>query len=279
MKKLLSYLIIIFFGSLTFSFSEDISDFQIEGISVDGSVLDYFTSTTLARTSKVKMKIKSSSIEAKEAPSGSGSYTDSYGESEASETIETIKVTSIPQNNLETYDDVKVTYFSETNIIKNVTGIKYFEKNSCDGKQKEAFNDLNKILAGNYKLDKKKRIVTEDIKLVQYAFNLENGGSIKIECYDQKKDKEKEKSVLKEKFDLFIKYEKNIDVRPGETFKDYLKRKENNDGEWVSALVLTINSKGIKKTVKKTLSTGQKINTKFIQLKPVQADIGKRRKF
>ena len=35
MKKLLSYLIIIFFSSLTFSFSEDISDFEIEGISVD----------------------------------------------------------------------------------------------------------------------------------------------------------------------------------------------------------------------------------------------------
>ena len=60
MKKLLSYLIIIFFSSLTFSFSEDISDFQIEGISVDDSVLDYFTSTTLAKTSEVKMKTRSS---------------------------------------------------------------------------------------------------------------------------------------------------------------------------------------------------------------------------
>jgi len=238
MKKLLSYLIIIFFGSLTFSFSEDISDFQIEGISVDGSVLDYFTSTTLARTSKVKMKIKSSSIEAKEAPSGSGSYTDSYGESEASETIETIKVTSIPQNNLETYDDVKVTYFSETNIIKNVTGIKYFEKNSCNGKQKEAFNDLNKILEGNYKLDKKS--VTADIKLVQYTFELENGGSIEIGCYDKSKT-------------------------------------DNND--WVSALMLTINSKGINKTVNTTPSKVQKTNSKFIQLKPTQGKIEGRIKF
>ena len=60
MKKLLSYLIIIFFSSLTFSFSEDISDFEIEGISVDGSVLDYFTSTTLKRTSKKKMKTRGS---------------------------------------------------------------------------------------------------------------------------------------------------------------------------------------------------------------------------
>ena len=49
MKKLLIYIIIIFFSSLTFSFSEDISDFQIEGISVDDSVLDYFTNRTLKK--------------------------------------------------------------------------------------------------------------------------------------------------------------------------------------------------------------------------------------
>ena len=56
-----------------------------------------------------------------------------YGEAEASGNI---KQTSIPNKSLETYDDVRVTYFSETNIIKNVTGIKYFENNSCNEKQK-----------------------------------------------------------------------------------------------------------------------------------------------
>ena len=230
MKKLLSYITIFFFSSLNFSFSEDISDFEIEGISVDGSVLDYFTFRTLERTSKVKMKTRSGSIY---SFNGSSSYTDSYGEAEASETI---KETSIPKNNLKTYDDVKVTYFSETNIIKNVTGIKYFEKNSCNGKQKEAFNDLNKILDGNYKLDKKS--VAADIQLVQYTFDLENGGSIEIGCYDKSK---------------------------------------TDNTEWVSALMLTINSKGIKKTVKTTPSTGQTTNSKFFQLKPTQGTIGEPR--
>jgi len=230
MKKLLSYLIIIFFGSLTFSFSEDISNFEIEGISVDGNVLDYFTEETLDKTSKKKMKTRS----AKEETMREAEALATPSDSSASEII---KETSIPNKNLETYDDVKVTYFSDTNIIRNVTGIKYFEKNSCDGKQKEAFNDLNKILAGNYKLDKKS--VTEDIKLVQYTFDLENGGSIEIGCYD--------------------------------------KSKTDNDDGWVSALMLTINSKGIKKTVKKTPSTGQKTNTKFIQLKPTQGTISEPR--
>ncbi len=52
MKKLLFYLIIIFYSSLTPSFSEDISDFQIEGISVDNSVHDFFTKETLKRAIK-----------------------------------------------------------------------------------------------------------------------------------------------------------------------------------------------------------------------------------
>ena len=52
MKKLLSYIIIFFFSSLTFSFSEDISDFEIEGISVDDSVHDFFTKETLKRAIK-----------------------------------------------------------------------------------------------------------------------------------------------------------------------------------------------------------------------------------
>ena len=226
MKKLLSYLIIIFFSSLTFSFSEDISDFEIEGISVDDSVYDYFTEKTL----KIQKKIQTRSA---------NNY-DPYGKAEASGII---KETSIPNKKLDTYDKVKVTYFSETNIIRNVTGIKYFEKNSCNGKQKEAFNDLNKILEANYKMNKKN--VTEDIKLVQYTFDLENGGSIEIGCYD--------------------------------------KSKTDNDGGWVSALMMTINSKGIKKTPKEdtTSSSGEKNKTKgkFIQIRPTQADLGKRIKF
>ena len=98
MKKLLSYLIIIFFGALTFSFSEDISDFEIEGISVDGSVLDYFTEETLDKTSKKKMKTRSLSL-AESSPS----YEIYTGKAEASENIDE---TNIPNKNLETYESL-----------------------------------------------------------------------------------------------------------------------------------------------------------------------------
>ena len=221
MKKLLIYIIIIFFSSLTLSFSEDISDFQIEGISVDDNVLDYFTEETLNKNIITRGMKKFNG-------SSDGTVMSSIP----------VQETSIPKKNLKTYDDVRVTYFSETNIIKNVTGIKYFENSNCNKKQKEALNDLNKILDGNYKLDKKK--VAADIKLVQYTFDLANGGSIEIGCYD--------------------------------------KSKTDNEG-WVSALMLTINSRGIKETVNTTPSTGQKTNNKFIQIKPAQSEIEGRIKF
>ena len=235
MKKLLSYLIIIFFSSFTFSFSEDISDFQIEGISVGDSVYDYFTEKTLSKRTKKRIKTRSA-----KKFNGSGTYSESYGEAEASGNI---NETSIPNKNLELYDDVTVAYFSDTNIIKNITGIKYFKKKNCNGKQKEAFNDLNKILEGNYKMDKK--AVAEDIHLIEFTFDFENGGSIKIGCYD--------------------------------------KDKKNNEAKWVSVLMMTINSKGIKKTPEEdtTPSSGEKNKTKnkFIQIKPTQADIGDKIKF
>ena len=90
-----------------------------------------------------------------------------------------------------------------------------------------------------------KKAVAEDIHLIEFTFDLENGGSIEIGCYD--------------------------------------KDKKNNDAKWVSALMMTINSKGIKKTPEEdtTPSSGEKNKTKskFIQIKPAQADIGERIKF
>ena len=43
MKKLSTYLFLIFFGFSALSFADDISDFQIEGISIGDSLLDYMS--------------------------------------------------------------------------------------------------------------------------------------------------------------------------------------------------------------------------------------------
>ena len=43
MKKLSTYLFLIFFSFQTLSLADDITDFQVEGMSVGDSLLDYFS--------------------------------------------------------------------------------------------------------------------------------------------------------------------------------------------------------------------------------------------
>ena len=117
MKKLLSYLIIIFFGSLTFSFSEDISDFEIEGISVDDSVLDYFTEETLDKTSKKKMKTRSLSL-AESSPS----YEIYTGKAEASENIDETMSTEIRAVVFNVFNSLGTMLIGDhVDAIKNIT--------------------------------------------------------------------------------------------------------------------------------------------------------------
>jgi hypothetical protein len=58
MKKILVYIFFIFFSLANTSYSEDIRNLQIEGMSVGDDVSDYFTLSTLAfKTKKLNLKI------------------------------------------------------------------------------------------------------------------------------------------------------------------------------------------------------------------------------
>ena len=104
----------------------------------------------------------------------------------------------------------------------------------------------NNLIYNKSIIDQFKKREEIGVQLNQVSFELDSGGSIIIKCYD------------------------NVD-------------KAKNNIEWVSALMVTINSKGIKKTPEEdtTPSSGEKNKTKskFIQIKPTQADIGDRIKF
>ena len=59
MKKLSTYLFLIFFGFSAPSFADDISDLQIEGMSIGDSVLDYFTEEAIKKnTSKEVSEVR-----------------------------------------------------------------------------------------------------------------------------------------------------------------------------------------------------------------------------
>ena len=75
-------------------------------------------------------------------------------------------------------------YFSDTTIIKSVTGSEYFEEDNCNAKQKEAVNDLSNILEGNYEVDRFEKRGEIGVHLNQVSFELDSGGSIIIKCYD-----------------------------------------------------------------------------------------------
>ena len=58
MKKLSTYLFLIFFSFQTSSLADDIRDFQIEGMSVGDSLLDYFNKTQIEKQKNSKNTYK-----------------------------------------------------------------------------------------------------------------------------------------------------------------------------------------------------------------------------
>tara|TARA_B100000795_G_C22789230_1_gene436090 strand:+ start:1554 stop:2264 length:711 start_codon:yes stop_codon:yes gene_type:complete len=172
MQKLLNLLIIIFFSCVSHSYSENISDFQIEGLSVGDNVYDYFTKETINKSAKIEVK--------KNSYDG---YSSNAGSNETNLSETNNSIVNVPVKNLKHYDDVKVSYFSnkKSNFITDITGLKYFKKNNCEGKKKEAFTDIKNILEDKFKL-----VETNEpaVGLKQSTFHLDNGGSIVIACFN-----------------------------------------------------------------------------------------------
>ena len=227
MYRLLIFIIIIFFSFSSHSFSEDISDFEIEGISVDDYVFKYFTNKTLEDSKQVEDLFKYYD---------KSTYGSALADNDNQVKTGILQVSIDADNNkLETYDEVQVEYFGTTAVIKSVSGMKYFDERNCNKEQKEAVNDLSKILLGDYKLDKGKS--TKDNLVINfYDFKLNSGGSIEVVCYD------------------------NIKKNP----------------LWISALVLKINSKGVKnKNSNDEEEQNKKIanESEFVKIKPRQGKI------
>ena len=58
MKKLSTYLFLVLLSISTFSFADDIRDFQIEGMSIGDSALDFFSKEDIIKNSKSYYKNK-----------------------------------------------------------------------------------------------------------------------------------------------------------------------------------------------------------------------------
>ena len=177
MKKISLYIFLIFFSFITKSFSSNLNDFQIEGISVEDSVHDYFTTETL----------KERSIDTSQNYYYDGG---TYAAKAKTKKTKTLKEVSVSDDKFEIYDTVQVSYLADTTKIKSITGIRYFENKYeiCKIKQNEAVSQISEILDIKFKLDKYETPSPAIGKVSVAKFIFDSGGSIVVECVDYKKE-------------------------------------------------------------------------------------------
>ena len=163
MKKLSTYLFLILFSFSTLSFADDISDFQIEGMSVGDSLLDYFSKKEIQDNININYYAnnKYTSVEFFELPS------------------------------FEIYDSVELNYKTDDKkyIIVSVAGVLFCEKNieKCNKKQKEIGLELSNMFE-NVKKDVRKNKHNADKSgkstTSQINFWLKSGEVVSIELID-----------------------------------------------------------------------------------------------
>ena len=166
MKRLSLYLFLILFSLQTPSQADDIRDFQIEGMSLGDSALDYFSEEEIQKNKQNYFKNK--------------------------------KYTPV-QNDLfpffKTYNAVDFAFKTNDKkyIIQSIAGILFYDKNvkDCYKKMDEIITEMDKLFPNQKKHPKKtykhgnkkknksgKSIITD----VEYEFK--NGDSVIVACYD-----------------------------------------------------------------------------------------------
>ena len=163
MKKLSTCLFLILFSFSAPSFGDDISEFQIEGMSIGDSLLDYFSEEEI---NKEKWH--------------------AYNYNDVFSTI------SFKKSSFETYDRVQFHYkLKDKNYkIYGLIGVIVFRDNikDCFNKKDEIVSELSEVLKdtkkttndnGKHDADKSGKSKTHDV-----YFSFKSGNYISVSCYD-----------------------------------------------------------------------------------------------
>ena len=195
MKKLLGILVLGLF-LITPSQADDIRDFQIEGMSIGDSALDYFTNKDIKKAIKEKL-----------------TYPNSQKFS---------MLTFYLHKNLKIYDSVQINHLTKDKklIIYGISGINYFENsiNECKKDKKIIVNELSEIFKNSEKVNQKRKHEYDKSGksfIHQTLFDLISGDQIRVECYDWSKKMTKKNelldqlvvSILHKDFSIFLKNE------------------------------------------------------------------------
>lgn len=183
MKKIILFLFIL--NTFQLYAEENIKNFQIEGLNIEESALDYFSESEI-KASTQNFKYKNNDF----IPVGIS-------------------------KNLKIYDNIQFYYKNvPSKPIHVISGIIYFENNieACLKKKEEVILDLKKVF---------KNVKEEDLGVIKneydksgkstktnYRFNFKNGDYILVACYDwSKKTKFKDHlrvAIVKKDFDHWI---------------------------------------------------------------------------
>ena len=172
MKKLSTYLFLILFSFQASSWADDISDFEIEGMSVGDSLLDYY------KKEKIVNHLENAYF-----------YKDRK--------FADIFIESIIENSI--YDILQISFKPEDNnyIIEGIAGQIHYNNNihECFPQKDKIASDIDKLISETTQIerrDNKKHPIDKTGKSYTSSvyYYLEKG-SIDIQCYDWSKELEK----------------------------------------------------------------------------------------
>ena len=163
MKKFLGILVLILFTLQAPSWADDIRDFQIEGISIGDSALEYYTESKINSYEKEYYKNK-----------------------------KFFKITIHTKKS--TYDTLGLTFKSKDKkyIMHGINGALTLDNiKSCHKKQNEIKKELDEIFISNAKKDTGKHPGYKDSTYIRYTYYLSDGAQAEVICYDMSKKLEK----------------------------------------------------------------------------------------
>jgi hypothetical protein len=168
MNRLLLILILTF-SFQTFTKADDIKDFEIEGISIGSSALDFFDKEIIDKRKVDGFVYPDKSF---------------------------FSITFYNKDFFKTYDAIQLHLMAEDSnyIIYSIAGRIFFENdyNGCVIKMEKILPELKTMFSNAYLQDDGTLIWTDvkgrNVKTKSYYLNLKSGADIALECYDQPKE-------------------------------------------------------------------------------------------
>ena len=169
MKKIIVFCVLNFFF-INPSQANDITDFQIEGISLYDSALQHFSKTKIENSGKVAYRDKS--------------YT----------------TAAITSSKFETYQSIQITYKTNDKkfIIKDIAGDKYIDYKKCMEQLKKTNSEFDELFP-NAKKDNLQTYThpidkSGNSKISDIYWSFKNGDLIVLSCYDWSSQIKKQKN-------------------------------------------------------------------------------------